>query len=242
MDNLENQEINQTAFSVNNENSEINEIKNEPSTLPNTEKKQKCNGKLFNIISISILAVAVIVLYILHFCAPKEEIFVPKETTATPGSGEIVFINLDTINENYQLVNILNSDIQAEYSKQEAIFSNKEASFQKKYAQFQENYQNGVLTQIQIENASQQLQAEYEQLEKNHEQVLSSLQERQSAAVMQIYDSIQKVVKMVNSQRNASFVLIYQSGSPFMVYADPTKDITEQTLFELNKKFKSEKK
>jgi Skp family chaperone for outer membrane proteins len=203
-----------------------------------TRLTPKPKKNILNILFYSSVLVAIIVLYILHFITPKQEVFVPKEFNGTPGTGEVLYVNLDTINENYELVKILTGDIKAEMKKQETIFGNKEAAFQKKYAQFQENYSQGILSQIQIENAQKQLQQEYQLLESEREMVFSNLQNRQTAALTQIYDSLQVVIKRINVQRNASFILTYQTGSPFLILADPTKEITDQVLFELNKPYK----
>jgi outer membrane protein len=205
-------------------------------------EKPKCNPKnccaLCNIVVLALLFIAVGVLYYLHFSAPKAQVYVPKEIVADPGSGEIVFVNLDIINEEYELVNILTGDIQAEMKKQEVIFSNREKAFQRKYTQFQENMSSGVLTQVQAENAQAQLAQEYQQLEADKETIFDNLRERQAAAILQIYDSLQVAVQRINLERNASFILIYQHQSPVLLHADPTKDITDQVLFELNRSFK----
>jgi len=209
---------------------------------PKPEKKSVCcsfmGSKLCNVISSSVLFVAVIVLYVFHFINPKTQVYTPKEINTTPGSGEIVFVNLDTINEYYELVLILTGDIHSEMAKQDAIFSNKENAFQRKYKQFQENMNAGILTQVQMEHAQNQLAQEYQQLEADKERVYNNLQERQSAALMQIYDSLQSVVNRINVKRNASFVITYQSQSPFLLATDPSKDITDHVLFELNRSYK----
>ena len=206
------------------------------------EKQKKisfnCNSQLCHLISISVLFVAVIVLYVLHFLAPKTQVFVPKEITDAPGTGEIVYVNLDTINENYELVNILIGDIKMEMAKQDAIFTNRENAFQRKYIQFQENVNSGVLTQVQMENAQTQLMQEYQQLEEDKDRIYNNLQNRQAEALLQVYDSLSAAVKRINTVRNASFVITYQSQSPFLLTADPTKDITDYVLFELNRSYK----
>lgn len=205
---------------------------------PITPITAKTKKNLLNSIFYIVVIVAIGVLYALHFLSPKEEVFVPKEFKGTPGTGEVLYVNLDTINENYELVKILTGDIKAEMKKQETIYGNKEAAFQKKLAQFEENYSKGILNQIQVENAQKQLEQEYKLLESEKEMVFSNLQDRQTTALTQIYDSLQVVIKRINVQRNASFILTYQTGSPFMILADPTKEITDQVLFELNKPYK----
>lgn len=199
-----------------------------------TQEKKSCpiiNHKCFNLIAISILFIAVLGLYAMH-------IFHPKGDTFVPGTGEVLYVNLDSINEKYELVLILTGDIKSEMAKQEAIFANKEKSFQSRYNQFQKNMEAGVLTQVQMENAQKQLTNEYQQLEADRERVFDDLQNRQSIALVQIYDSLQAVVKRVNLQKNASFILTYQNQNPFLIATDPTKDITEQVLFELNKSYR----
>ena len=208
---------------------------------PNPEKKSKRCPLIGNSLLNCFLIAAVIVLYILHFTAPKPQVFTPKEITGEPGSGEIVFVNLDTINENYELVSILTGDIQAEMAKQEAIFANKEKAFERKYNQFQENMNAGILTQVQMEHSQKQLMQEYQQLEADKERVFNNLQMRQTAALVQIYDSLQAAVRRVNTDRNASFVITYQNQSPFLLLTDPTKDITDYVLFELNRSYKYKK-
>ena len=208
---------------------------------PTPKKESKCRiagSTLLHIAAYFVFLAALIVLYVLHFTAPKAPVFIPKEIVGEPGSGEVVFVNLDVINEEYALVTILTGDIQAEMAKQEAIFTNKEKAFERKYNQFQENMNAGILTQVQMEHAQQQLMQEYQQLEADKERIFDNLQARQAAALVQIYDSLQAAVKRINLQRNASFVLTYQSQNPFLLVTDPTKDITDYVLFELNRSYK----
>jgi Skp family chaperone for outer membrane proteins len=225
---------------MNNEELIVNE---EAETIqPEIKNESQCcsfiGSKMCNILSLSVLFLAVIVLYILHFCAPKTPAFIPKEITEAPGSGEVVFVNLDTINANYELVLVLTGDIQAELAKQEAIFANKENAFQRKYNQFMENMNAGILTQLQMENAQKQLSQEYQQLEDDKERVFSNLQTRQSEALVQIYDSLKVAIQRINLERNASFVITYQDQNPFLLLTDPSKDITDHVLFELNRVYK----
>jgi len=203
------------------------------------EAKCKCaKCAIIKIVFYVLVIIAVGFLYFIHFSKPKQEVYVPKEFTGTPGTGEVLFMNLDTINTHYELVKILQDDIKMETSKQEVIFTNKENAFKRKYATFQENYSQGGLSQVQIENASRQLEVEYQQLEVEKERIFNDLQDRQVAALAQIYDSIQTVTYRINAIKKASFVITYQAGNPFVVLTDPSKEITDEVLFELNKPYR----
>ena len=207
------------------------------------ETKKKCNCKLCRCIVDAVLIVAVIVLYVLYFFFPKTAHHTPSQNVVNtePRSGEIIYINIDSVNANYELVDILTKDIEAEMSKQEAVFQNRQAALERKYNQFQQNYQAGILTQIQVENAQQQLMQESENLKADYARVMGDLETRQAAALKQIADSVIVATQRINAQRNASFVFSYQYGGQ-LIDADPTKDVTDELLEILNEPFKSKKK
>ena len=126
--------------------------------------------------------------------------------------------------------------MEAEQIKQDAIFTNREKAFQTKLNNFQQNQQAGVLTAVQIQNSQAQLENEYQQIMTDKERVMNDLMAKQSAANDQMLDSMLTVIRRINSVRNASFVFTYGYGSQ-MVLGDPTKDITNDVLKELNKSF-----
>jgi Skp family chaperone for outer membrane proteins len=204
------------------------------------KSKEKKKLPLCRICIDGIFCLAIIALFILHFChQPKQTIspYSPLVENITAGTGEIVFVNVDTINKHYKLVSILEDDIKAEQAKQETIFANRQKAFENKAMQFQKNYESGILSNVQVQNAQQQLMGEKENLERDYEQVASNLQNRQVAALQQIADSLYVAVKRINSVRNASFVFSYGYASQLIV-ADPTRDITSEVLNEMNKTYK----
>ena len=210
-----------------------------------TEKKStKCNG--IRMLIDGLLFALIITLFILHFVGKSKNHSTPLSNrpvvyTHTEGTGEVVYINVDTINLHYELVSILTDDIAAEKSKQEVIFANRQKTLEAKAAQFQRNYESGTLSKIQIENAQAQLMKESEELQKEYERVAAGLQLRQVTALQQINDSLKSAVARVNAVRNASFIFSYQYAGE-LIYADPAKDITYEVLEELNKVYKKSAK
>ncbi len=217
------------------------EEKKEIEVIPQVQKEKDCHKRMlspiFRIVLDLFMIIAIIVLFLLYFFFPREKA-TPKPTyTGLPGTGEIVYINIDTINENYDLVDILTKDIETEQAKQEAIFANRQKALENKYNQFQKNYQANILTPAQIQNTQEQLTKENTILQQEYEKVSSDLQTRHMAALQQIADSLMSAAKRINSGRNASFIFTYQYGGQLIV-ADPTKDITKEVLEELNKPYK----
>lgn len=217
---------------------EIIEENEEKENLEVNKEKHKTKTPLCRIIIDALLFVLIIVLFVLHFTGKekKETPFVATHQEMT-GTGEIVYVNIDTINAHYELVSILTNDIEAEQKRQETIFANRQKAFEAKYNQFQKNYQADILTPIQIQNAQEQLMQESETLQYEYEQVSMNLQNRQVAALQQIADSLFKAVERINAERNASFIFSYQYGGNLLM-ADPGKDITDDVLRELNKTYK----
>lgn len=211
---------------------------NKKESKKSCESKKKCCCTC-KIIFYIFLILAIAGAYVLHFCCPQS-----KHTNSSyvapvgePGNGDVIFINLDSISEHYELMKILTADIESEVQKQTAIFDNKEKAFKSKYAQFQKNYESGVLTEVQIQNASQQLQAEYERIMAERESVLTDLDNRQVAALTQVMDSLKNTAIRLNNERfHASYILSYKEGAQIL-YGDPTKDVTADVLEELNKSY-----
>ncbi len=205
----------------------------------NVQPEKKCQHKkcfIARIILDAVMVIAIVVLFILHFCQPKTEAYIPSVPEGKAGTGEILYVNIDSVNEHYELIKILKDELEAEQVKQNTIFTNREKAFQTKLNNFQQNQQSGVLTPLQIQNSQAQLENEYQQIMADKERVMNDLMTKQSAANDQMLDSMLTVIRRINSVRNASFVFTYGYGSQ-MVLGDPTKDITNDVLKELNKSF-----
>ena len=206
------------------------------------EKNVRKNSNMRLIIDVVLFAL-IIALFILHFVGKPKNTQTnlpagsPVLYTQPEGSGEVVYVNVDSINLHYELVTILTDDIAAEKTKQEAVFANRQKALEAKASQFQRNYEAGLLSNTQIQNAQAQLMKESEELQREYEVVATNLQMRQVTALQQINDSLRSAVARANTVRNASFVFSYQYAGE-LIYANPTQDITLEVLNELNKVYK----
>lgn len=162
------------------------------------------------------------------------------EKTTFSRSGEILYFNMDSVNANYVLAQILNSEIEEETNKGLAIFQNRHADFQKKYDQFQQNYRSGVLTESQIEEMQQQLTQEYDTIDEEYKLFSTELETKRDLASKQVSDSVYKAVKLINTERKASYIFAYYEGGN-LIEVDPSKDITAELLEILNEPFNKKK-
>ena len=204
---------------------------------PSCEKK--CNCQIFHWILEGVLLAAVIALFILHFTDKGGKAPVMQKPTEV-GTGEVVYINIDSVNEKYEMVKILKDTLEAEQQKQEVIFNNRQKALENKAANFEKNYSSGSLTPQQAQYAQQSLQEESTRLQRDYSNYMEDFQARYAAALEQMADSLNAAAKRVNATYNASYIFTYQDGGQ-LLYADPAHDITNEVIDELNKSFKKKK-
>lgn len=219
-------------------------VENEPVESPEQEEvkpscEKKCNCQIVHWIVEGVLAAAVIALFVLHFADKGKKSTVVQKPTEV-GTGEVVYINIDSVNEKYEMVKILKDTLEAEQQKQEVVFSNRQKALENKAANFEKNYSSGSLTPQQAQYAQQSLQEESTRLQRDYSNYMEDFQARYAAALEQMADSLNAAAKRVNASYNASYIFTYQDGGQ-LLYADPSHDITNEVIEELNKSFKKKK-
>ena len=220
-------------------------VENKPEELPRIEElpekeeiRPSCKKdySLCHWIVEGVLAAAVIALFILHFAGNNKKAPVVQKPVEV-GTGEVVYINIDSVNEKYEMVKILKDTLEAEQQKQEVIFNNRQKALETKAANFEKNYSSGSLTPQQAQYAQQSLQEESTRLQRDYSNYMEDFQSRYAAALEQMADSLKAAAQRVNASYNASYIFTYQDGGQ-LLYADPAHDITNEVIEELNRSFK----
>jgi len=181
----------------------------------------------------AILAIAVIVLYYLHFKSPAEE-KMSAAVPATPIATNIVYVNSDSLLDNY------------------AFFKNKKAEFEGKEAQIKNHlqaeserlqkdaadYQDIAATMTESERSKkeEELMQRQQSLVKKKDDLLGAFDEEQSKFNEQLYAKLSSYLKEYNKGKNYTFILGYQKGGGIL-FANDSLDITKQVLDGLNKEF-----
>ena len=208
----------------------------------NSACEKKCNCQLAHWIVEALLLAGMVTLFILYFCGGKScKKATVVQKPAEVGTGEVVFINIDSVNEKFEMIKILKDTLEAEQMKQELVFQNRQKALETRLANYQKNVSSGSLTPQQAQYSEQSLQQENARLQKDYNDFLEDFQARYAAALEQMADSLQAAAQRVNASYNASYIFTYQSGGQ-LLYADPAHDITDEVIEELNKSFKKNKK
>ena len=219
----------------------------------NEEKKQCASTKgscnMIHWIVEGVLLLAVVVLFILHFTGQKDssEEATPVVKVATkPGNGNVLYVNLDTINE-CQLFKEKQEIYDAEEQRLMSPINERDRKWAADSAQFMQNIQSNKLTEAQIEYTYQNLQEQKMKIESDRYAAAMSLMQKQADLTTEMYDDLRDAANAVNCSVEgdpASYVFTYSASIPTLIFVDPSRDITAHVVAEMNKKCskKSDKK
>lgn len=163
-----------------------------------------------------------------------------EKGTNKPRTGEILYFNVDSVNEHYVLVKDLMEKLESERSNQQVVFQKRQSVLEDKLQEYEEAFRNKTMNQSQLDEFQRNLSVESQVLQDDYSQMLEEFEIRYAAVLKQITDSVEIAVKRINAERNASYIIQYQYGG-VLIDPDPSKDITNELLEILNERFKKEK-
>ena len=181
-----------------------------------------------------VLFVAVIVLYVLYFSGHKSpETAMTSKVAGTADATKIVYINTDTLLNNYQLAVELN---EAFLKKQEDRRT--ELNIKAEGTEFQRKLQNnGFISEARAIEARDQLLVKQENFRRLQQEMMDKASREQSELNKQLFDEITNFLKEYNKEKGFSIVLSTQLGGN-VLYAEDGFDITKEIVDRLNANYK----
>ncbi|MBK7184023.1 MAG: OmpH family outer membrane protein [Bacteroidetes bacterium] len=210
-------------------------------------------NKNFSVILNVVLAIAVAVLYYLHFSSPsaataevdgtdsttaaKPIILDPKDIKAS----KIVYVNLDILNEKYEYLQDVSASAKAEQRSLESQYQTKAQKLQDDYVAYQTKAQQGLLSENQAkgeEEALMKRKEELDQLELKNQALMEKIQ----AKTDEMNENMKAYIKDYNKNTNYDYVFGY-SNSPLsqILMVDDSLDITQEILDGLNAQYREKK-
>lgn len=179
-----------------------------------------------------VLALAILVLFILHFSGGSK----PSKSSGLPTTGmKIAYFEIDSIQTNYQFFNEVRSALQVRDMNNTKELTALKNAFALKYQELQKNGQ--YLSQAEVANKQQELQ----QLEKNYtnreQQLSQELQEESFKKLQEVKKKIEAYI--ANYNKNKDFAFVLASNADLMYYKDTAYDITADIIKGLNQEYKS---
>lgn len=188
-----------------------------------------------------VLAVAVVVLYVLHFSGKSTgEIFSGNsDQPASHSDLKIAYVKVDSLIVNYDLAQELHDAFtksQEAYTKE---YAEKRTSFEKRATAFQEKVQRGgFLTQDRAIQERDRLVGEEQEIQKLDQELSGKLAEMQSANNQRLIDSLMKYLEEYNADKKYTYIL--NAGD--VLIGDEAHNITKTVLDAMNKNYAENKK
>lgn len=161
-----------------------------------------------------------------------------EETTL---KGEIVYVNLDQILQDYDMANDLRSSVETKVQNIQAEVNRRQKKLENKAKDFQGKIDKGLLTRSVAEQQAQKLQQEEQEFNQYAYQKQQEIQEEQMVMMNQLGDAIKTFLDKYNETYQYAMILTNTGGAP-VITADPALDITESVLAGLNEEYVKTKK
>ena len=157
--------------------------------------------------------------------------------------GAIVFFNLDTVTQEYDMANDLRSVVETKINSISEEVNRKGNRLQKDVNDFQNKIDKGLMTRSVAEVQSQKLQKQQADFQNYAAQKQQEINEEQTVMMNQIADAIKTFVDKYAEEQGFAMVLTTQGDvlpAP-IVTGDPDLDITQAIVDGLNAEYVKEK-
>ncbi|MPQ45880.1 OmpH family outer membrane protein [Marinifilum sp. N1E240] len=186
----------------------------------------------------AVLVVAVAILYFVQFSGKEET----KEVKSVAGEGAVVYINTDSLLNNYNFSRDLNEKFLKKQEDSRTDFNFKAQKLEKEAMEFQRKLQNnGFLSRQRAEEAQQKLIAKQQNLQQLDRELSAQLMGEQNENSKRLFDSVTNYLKEYNSTHNYSLILSTTKGGNVLLSQDGL-DITKEVLDGLNARYTPEAK
>lgn len=195
----------------------------------------------FGIISTSLLSVAIIVLYILHFTTLKKSDSNDTKSFSSVQSGNIVYINIDSLLNHYDMYFELRKQLTDKQKRMEAEFGSKSKSYEVRVADFQEKVQKGLVTRSRAQEMEQEIMIEQQNILKLRDQMTQELAEEEQVMNRQLMYEITEYLKEFNRDGRFQYIMSYAFGGN-LLYVPDSLNITSDVLKGLNLNYEAKNK
>ena len=181
-----------------------------------------------------VLAVAVIVLFVLHFSTNSTP---TKASINDKGGVKIAYFEIDSIQNSYEFFKEVKSSLQVKDMENTKQLTNLKNEYIAKYQELQKNAQ--LLSQAEVASRQQDLVKAEKNYTAKEQQLSQELQEESFKRLQEVKKKIE--VFLANYNKNKEFAFILSSNADLMYYKDTTYDITADIIKGLNADYKSKK-
>ena len=163
-----------------------------------------------------------------------------ESTTTTQAKPEIVYVNSDSLLNNYEYFKQLKTQFESKSKQAQADLTAKGTAFQREVAAYQQNAAN--LSADQRASTEERLARKQQELATYNQNAGNALANEEAAENEKLYNKVSEYLKGYAKGKGYKLVLTYSKSNPTVLYADQTLDVTTEVVKGLNEQYKKEKK
>ena len=193
--------------------------------------------KNLSLILNAVLAVAVIVLFYLHFSSAKPSASTSSEPAGL-GDSKIAYIRSDSVLKNYDYLKAQREALEAKTKKMDQDYRNRVIGLQNEIAAYQRNVSSMTLGQVKA--TEEDLGKKQQNLQMYQQSLSQQVMEEESKLNKELYDRITVFLKKYGVEKGLQVVLKLDPTSD-VLYAIDAMDISKEVTDRLNSEYKDEK-
>lgn len=194
--------------------------------------------KNLSLILNAVLLVAVIILYVLHFSAPKAHSTSSTSDTSTVNL-KLAYINSDSVLKHYDYLKVNREQLEAKTKKMDQELRTRTVGLQNEITAYQRNVSGMTLGQARA--AEEDLGKKQQNLQLYQQSLQQQLMQEEAKLNKELYDRITGFLKEYGQEKGLQVVLKFDPTSD-VLYGGAGLDITEDVIKGLNESYQTEKK
>lgn len=177
-----------------------------------------------------VLAIAVAVLYYLHFKGESNSTSNQTKISASPDE-PIVYVNSDSLLNNYEYYKELKKKAEAEGTKAQNDLQKREKAFENEVNEYQQKA--GSMSNFERQTTEQSLAKQQQDLMMYKQQLAEKLATKEQDVTIELYDKIANYSKEYSKKTGHKVILAYSKGGGIL-FVNDSLDITTEILKGLN--------
>jgi outer membrane protein len=173
-------------------------------------------------------------------CSKEQPKTAAASTSGSATSAEIVYVNSDSLLNNYEYFKAVKNQFQEKSKKAQADLTAKGTAFQREVAAYQQGAAN--LSADQRASTEQRLARKQQELAAYNQNAGNALSNEEAVENEKLYNKVSEFLKVYAKTKGYKMVLTYTKANPTVLYADETLDVTKEVVAGLNDEYKKDKK
>lgn len=196
--------------------------------------------KNLSLILNGVLALAVAVLYYLHFSSKGTADVSSDSAPVQQGDLTIAYVNSDSLLNNYSMFEDMRKELDEKRAKAEDQLMKRGRLLQGEVESFRRRASAGMVSNNEMKQKEQELMQKEQEIMEFRQTVAAGLMEEEKLINNKIYDSLVEYLKEYNKDKKYSYIFNYTKGGAIFLPKEGA-EVTNEVLKGLNEKYKASK-